>query len=355
MAQAIRLARRGRYSCHPNPRVGCVLVRDGTVIAKGWHRKTGEDHAEVSALKSVDCRAKGATAYVTLEPCSHEGKTPPCADALIAAGVVKVIAAVEDPNPKVAGKGLDALRNAGIEVHVGLMQNQAETLNKGFISRIERQRPYVTLKVAASLDGSTAMTSGESQWITGEAARTDVQKLRAESGAILTGINTVIEDDPSLTVRASHIENDGLQPLRVILDSRLRTPTGATILSQPGDTLIFCAEESRREVLEDAGAIVDVAPAPDGRVDIAKVLGLLAQREINDVLVEAGPGVSGGFLTADLVDELVIYQAPHIMGSETRGMFNTPLWTDLQQRLPLEIIDVRQLGNDMRITARPGR
>jgi len=353
MAEALRLARRGIYTAHPNPRVGCVLVKSGEVVGSGWHRKTGEAHAEINALTIAGDQAKGSTAYVTLEPCSHHGKTRPCVDALVEAGIVTVIAAMGDPHPSVSGAGFDALGSAGIDVCVGLLQAEARRLNEGFISRLERGRPFVRLKFAASLDGRTAMASGESQWITGEAARQDVQRLRAASGAILTGISTVMTDDPSLTVRDESIDTGGLQPLRVVLDSQLKMERSARMLTLPGKTVVFCADDSNRRALDDAGVEIHVVPDAVQRTDLASVLNVLADMEINDVLVEAGPLLAGALLSADLVDELVIYQAPHMMGSETRGMITSPDWLALKQRQELEIVDIRMVGRDIRITAVP--
>lgn len=353
MALALRLARRGVYTARPNPRVGCVIVNSGDVVGEGWHRKTGEAHAEINALAAAGRKANGSTAYVTLEPCSHHGVTPPCVNALIGAGVARVIAAMGDPNPRVAGSGFEVLRNADIEVSMGLLQADARKLNEGFVSRLERGRPFIRLKIAASLDGRTAMATGESQWITGEAARRDVQRMRAATGAVMTGIATVIADDPSLNVRDVSIGNDGLQPLRVVLDSELKMPPSARMLSLPGGTAIFCVDDRNRQVLEDAGADIHVVSGAAGQADLSSVMGILAQLEINDVLVEAGPTLAGSLLAAGTVDELVIYQAPHIMGSETRGMVTTPAWRALEQRQALEIVDVRKLGEDIRITARP--
>lgn len=353
MAQALRLGRQGIYSAHPNPRVGCVLVKSGEIVGAGWHQKTGEAHAEINALAVAGDEAKGSTAYVTLEPCSHHGKTRPCVDALIEAGVVAVIAAMGDPHPKVSGAGFDALRSAGIVVRVGLLQAEARKLNEGFVSRLERGRPFLRLKFAASLDGRTAMSSGESQWITGESARRDVQRLRAASGAILTGISTVMADDPSLTVRDESIETGGLQPLRVVLDSQLKMERSARMLTLPGKTVVFCADDSNRHSLDDAGVEIHVVPDAVQRTDLVSVLNVLAGMEINDVLVEAGPLLAGALLSASLVDELVIYQAPHMMGSETRGMITSPEWLALKQRQALEIVDIRMVGRDIRITATP--
>lgn len=355
MSRALRLARRGQYTAHPNPRVGCVLVRNGKVVGEGWHRRTGAAHAEIVALNAAGDAARGATAYVTLEPCSHHGKTPPCSDALIAAGVGHVVAALVDPNDKVAGSGHGALEEAGIPVRSGLLQNEAAILNEGFLSRMQRGRPFVRLKMASSLDGSTAMANGESQWITGEAARDDVQRLRAASGAVMVGAGTVLADDPSLTVRADDIDNDDLQPMRVVLDSRLQMPITARMLSLPGRTAAFCSDDSARSALESAGASVYVVDGESSGLDLAAVMSKLAELEINDVLVEAGPTLAGRMLQSKLIDELVIYQAPHIMGSETRGMFTTPELQSIDHRLQLNIVDIRKIGVDLKITARPNR
>ena len=353
MARALRLAERGIYTAHPNPMVGCVLVRDGEIVGEGWHRRAGEAHAEINALAAAGDRARGATAYLTLEPCSHEGKTPPCAPALVAAGIREVVIAMEDPFPAVSGNGRAALEAAGIEVRSGLMQAAAQQLNAGFLSRVQRGRPFVRLKIASSIDGAIAMKSGESQWITGPEARADVQRLRARSGAILTGIGTVLADDPALTVRHEDLDDRGRQPIRAVLDSSLRMPLSAGMLARPGETRLYCTDDRRRKPLADAGArVVRVKPVA-GVLDVRKVLADLAGREVNDLLVEAGPSVSGHLLSLGLVDELVIYQAPHIMGSETQAMFRTPGWTRLADRLSLDIVDLRRVGSDIRITARP--
>jgi len=352
MARAMRLAARGQYTARPNPMVGCVLVSDGNIVGEGWHEISGEAHAEINALNAAGDRAAGATAFVTLEPCSHEGKTPPCAPALIEAGVAEVIMAMPDPFPDVAGAGIAALESAGISVRTGLMGEAAAELNQGFLSRVERGRPYVRLKVGASLDGAIAMTSGESQWITGPDARADVQRLRALSGAILTGIGTVLADDPAMNVRLESLDTAGQQPVRAVLDSSLRIPLSAGMLALPGTTVVYCADDSGRQPLVDAGVDVVKVDAEDDYVDAAAVLADLAKREINDVLVEAGPAVTGNLLSRGLVDELVIYQAPHIMGSETMSMFRTPGWQALSDRLDVEIADLRRVGRDIRITVR---
>jgi len=351
MARALELAERGQFSARPNPMVGCVIVNDDDVVGEGWHELAGAEHAEINALRAAGDRAAGAIVYVTLEPCAHHGKTPPCAEALIKAGVGRVVAAMQDPHDKVAGKGLEMLSDAGVDVELGLMRSAAEALNAGFVSRVTRNRPFVRVKVAASIDGATAMKNGESQWITGPGARADVQRLRARAGAVMTGIGTVLADDPSLNVRSEDIDTRGLQPLRVVLDSRLRMPASARMLTLPGQTLVCCAGGQDDTGLVEAGAEVAAYRADGERVDVATVLEDLANREVNDVLVEAGPGLTGSLLEKDLVDELVIYQAPHIMGSETRPMFETPSWTTLADRRGLEIRDVSQVGDDTRITA----
>ena len=352
MARALELAERGQYSAHPNPMVGCIIVDGDSVVGEGWHERAGGPHAEISALRAAGTRAAGATVFVTLEPCAHHGKTPPCVEALIDADVRRVIVAMRDPFEQVSGRGIEALRNAGIQTDVGLMRSAAQTLNAGFISRVTLRRPFVRLKVAASLDGAIAMASGESQWITGPESRDDVQRLRARSGAIMTGIGTVLADDPALNVRSKDIETYGLQPLRVVLDSRLRMPLAAGMLTIPGRTLVCCTGRQDATKLIDAGAEVQSYRADGSVVDVAAVLEDLAAREINDVLVEAGPGVAGYLLEKDLVDELVIYQAPHIMGSESRRMFDTPSWTALSDRRELTITDLTSIGNDTRITAK---
>jgi len=352
MARALQLAARGRYSAHPNPMVGCVLVDNGEIVGEGWHERAGEAHAEINALREAGEKARGAVAYVTLEPCAHHGKTPPCVDALIEAGVAKVIAAMQDPFEQVSGRGLEALQKADIETGVGLMQSAAEALNAGFLSRATRGRPFVRLKIAASLDGAIAMESGESQWITGPEAREDVQELRARSGAIMTGIGTVLADDPSLNVRSPSIDLPGGQPLRIVLDSCLRMPPTAAMLTLPGETLVCCIAGQDDSRLADAGAKVQVFGSHGDVVNVFEVLAALAERTINDVLVEAGPLLAGYLLEKDLVDELVIYQSPHIMGSNTRGMFTTPNWSALADRRTLDVIDTRRVGSDTRITAR---
>ena len=316
MARAIRLAERGLYTTHPNPRVGCVLVNDGEIVGEGWHERAGGPHAERNALAAAGERARGAVAYVSLEPCCHHGRTPPCTEGLIEAGVSRVVAAMGDPNPLVAGKGLALLEQAGIEVECGLLEPQARALNPGFVKRMERGLPHVRCKLAMSLDGRTAMASGESKWITSEAARADVQRLRARSEAIVTGIGTVLADDPSLNVRMGAgelpgVEGEPIQPVRVVLDSRLRMPEQARMLGLPGQTLVLCIDQdpSHAVRLEGAGAVVYEVPESDDRVDLESALRYLARQEINEVLLETGPTLAGSALQAGLVDELVIYMA----------------------------------------------
>ena len=352
MARALQLAELGQYTAHPNPMVGCVIVKDGMVVGEGWHECAGEAHAEINALAAASGRTNGATAYVTLEPCAHHGKTPPCAQALVDAGISRVVAAMRDPYEEVAGRGLAMLKNAGVAAELGLMQASAERLNAGYVSRVSSNRPYVRVKVAASIDGAIAMSSGESQWITGAPARADVQRLRARSGAIMTGIGTVLADDPFLDVRLQTIETRGLQPLRVVLDSQLRMPLTAAMLARPGHTLVCCCGNQDESALQRGGAEVRSFGESGGVVNVGEVLDDLAGRGVNDLLVEAGPGVMGHLLHEGLVDELVIYQAPHIMGSETRGMFDTPSWSALANRQVLDITDMRRVGNDTRVTAR---
>ena len=351
MARALALAARGEYTAHPNPMVGCVLVRNDKIIGEGWHISAGDAHAEVNALAATD-DAKAAVVYVSLEPCAHHGKTPPCVDALIVAGVSEVVCAMQDPSADVGGRGIAALKTAGIKVRTGLMGVEAVKLNAGFISRVTRGRPFVRAKIAMSLDGAIAMQNGESQWITGPAARADVQRLRARAGAVMTGIGTVLADDPSLNVRDETIDTAGRQPLRVVLDSQLRMPLASGMLCLPGSTIVYCVDDDMRSALEEAGAEVVKTTGEDSNVDISAVLDDLGERGINNVLVEAGPRLAGSLISADLVDELVIYQAPHIMGSESVPMVRTPSWTELADRRALDITDCRRVGADTRITAR---
>jgi len=350
MAQALRLAERGLYGTSPNPRVGCVLAVDGTVVGSGWHRRAGEPHAEVYALREAGEKARGATAYVTLEPCSHHGKTPPCVNALVAAHVSRVVVAVQDPNPKVSGEGIANLRAAGIEVDCGLMESEARELNSGFFARMTRGTPLLRSKIAMSADGRTALANGVSQWITGEAARLDVQHWRARSCAVLTGIDTILEDDARLNVRDIATER---QPLRVVLDSRLRTPLTARLLKEK-NTLIYCAVRFPEMIsaLEKAGATVCVLPDKNGQVDMPAMLRDLAQRGCNEVLLEAGSTLNGAMLRAGLVDQLLLYMAPNLLGDRARGMAQLGEITGLDQRIRIKWQDVRQVGDDLRILAK---
>jgi len=352
MSRALQLAARGLYTTDPNPRVGCVLVKDGTVIGEGWHVRAGEPHAEILALRDAGPATRGATAYVSLEPCAHHGRTPPCAAALISAGVSRVVAAMEDPNPQVAGQGLRMLREASIEAEAGLLQAQAEALNPGFIKRMRTGRPLVRCKLAMSLDGRTAMASGESQWITGSAARADVHRLRARSSAMLTGIGTVLADDPSLNARLDTDEAIQ-QPLRVVLDSQLRLPVDARMLSLPGRTLVCCTEATDVEkiaTLMDTSAEVHRLPAENGHVSLTALLAFLGREGVNEVTVEAGATLNGALLQAGLVDETIVYLAPLLMGDAARGLFHLPGLEKMDQRIKLQIVDMRAVGEDWRIT-----
>ena len=350
MAHALRLAGQGLYGTSPNPRVGCVLVVDEQIVGSGWHRRAGEPHAEVLALREAGDKAREATAYVTLEPCSHHGRTPPCADALIAAGVTRVVAAVQDPNPKVAGEGIAKLRTAGIAVACGLMEAEARELNIGFFARMTRGTPWLRSKIAMSLDGRTALANGVSKWITGEAARLDVQHWRARSCAVLTGIGTVLADDAQLNVRDIETER---QPLRVVLDSKLRMPLTARML-QERNVLIYAAlhDPDKIAALEQAGATVSVLPDGNGQVDLPAMMCDLAQRGCNEVLLEAGSTLNGALLRAGSVDELLLYVAPQLLGDGARGMAQLGELTGLDQRIDLKWQDVRQVGSDLRISVK---
>ena len=351
MALALQLAEHGLWTTSPNPRVGCVLVHDGKIVGEGWHEKAGEPHAEVHALRAAGELARGATAYVTLEPCSHHGRTPPCAEALIAAGVSRVVAAMSDPNPLVAGQGLAMLRAAGIETASGLLESEARELNIGFVSRMTRGRPWLRLKAAASLDGKTALNNGVSQWITGPDARQDGHRWRARACAILTGIGTVRDDDPQLNVRAVATTR---QPLRVVVDSKLETPLTARIL-QGGQVLIAAAvdDEKRANLLRSAGAEVLVLPNAAGKVELKDLLEELGRRGINEVHAEAGFKLNGSLLREGLVDELLLYLAPCLIGHAASGVFNLPELATLDGKRRLQIRDLRQVGEDIRLIARP--
>ena len=352
MSRALMLAKKGFYTTAPNPNVGCVLVKDGKVVGEGWHEKAGEPHAEINALKQADVKAKGATAYVTLEPCCHHGKTPPCSDALIKAKVKRVVAAMIDPHSKVAGKGLKQLESVGIIVEHGLLEEQAKELNLGFIKRMQKRLPYVRCKLAMSLDGRTAMASGESKWITSAAAREDVQRLRARSSAILTGVGTVLADDPSMTMRLEGI--DAQQPIRIVVDTNLSMPTDAKMLKEPGQTVLMTcsADKHVAQALKDAGADIHMMPYCNTSVDLVSVLQQLSDMQVNDVLLETGATLSGAMLQEGLIDELIIYMAPVLMGNNARGLFSLPGLETMQDKIELEITDTRLVGKDLRITAK---
>lgn len=360
MARAFELARLGRFTTTPNPNVGCVIVRDGEIVGEGYHIKAGGPHAEVHALRMAGEKAKGATAYVTLEPCSHHGRTPPCADALIAAGVARVVASMQDPNPEVAGRGLYRLQQTGIEVSHGLMHSEAEAINLGFLKRMRTGFPYVQLKMAASLDGRTAMESGESQWITSAAARADVQRFRAQSSAILSSSATVLADDPSLNVRWDELDSDTQriypqdslrQPLRIVIDSQNRVTPQHKLVNQSGDTWLArlaADEQSWPESTEQW-----VVPGRDNRVDLVLLMMQLAKRQINSVWVEAGAELAGALLQAGLVDELIVYMAPKLLGENGRALCVLPGLQSLSDAPQFTLSDVRQVGADLRLRLKP--
>ena len=357
MARAIELARKGLYTTHPNPRVGCVIVRDGQIVGEGWHVRAGEPHAEVYALRAAGELARGATAYVTLEPCSHHGRTPPCAEGLVTAGVARVVAAMQDPNPEVAGRGLKRLADAGIDVRCGVLETEARALNKGFLKRMEQGLPFVRVKLAMSLDGRTAMASGESQWITGPAARSAVQRLRAEASVVVTGADTVLADGARLTVRADELGLDAEQtalvmsrpPLRVLIDGRLRVPLDAPFFKAGPALVATCVPPAGQY---RTGPECLVIPGENGQVDLRQLLVALAARGVNEVLVEAGPRLAGAFAEQGLVDEYQIFIAAKFLGSTARPLLELPL-TRMSEATELKIIDLRAVGDDWRVTAIP--
>lgn len=357
MARAIELARKGLYTTHPNPRVGCVIVRDGQIVGEGWHVRAGEPHAEVYALRAAGELARGATAYVTLEPCSHHGRTPPCAEGLVTAGVARVVAAMQDPNPEVAGRGLKRLADAGIDVRCDVLETEARALNKGFLKRMELGLPFVRVKLAMSLDGRTAMASGESQWITGPAARSAVQRLRAEASVVVTGADTVLADGARLTVRADELGLDAEQtalvmsrpPLRVLIDGRLRVPLDAPFFKAGPALVATCVPPAGQY---RTGPECLVIPGENGQVDLRQLLVALAARGVNEVLVEAGPRLAGAFAEQGLVDEYQIFIAAKFLGSTARPLLELPL-TRMSEATELKITDLRAVGDDWRVTAIP--
>ncbi|MCK9986828.1 MAG: diaminohydroxyphosphoribosylaminopyrimidine deaminase / 5-amino-6-(5-phosphoribosylamino)uracil reductase [Azoarcus sp.] len=351
MARALQLAARGLETTTPNPRVGCVLMRDGEIVGEGWHRRAGEAHAEIEALRVAGDAARGATAYVTLEPCAHHGRTPPCAEALIRAGIARVVAAMEDPNPLVAGRGLAMLREAGIAASSGLMAGEARELNIGFIARMTRGRPWLRLKAASTLDGKTALNNGVSQWITGEAARRDGHRWRARACAVLTGIGTVRGDDPQLNVRAVPCER---QPQRILVDARLEVPLSARLL-QGGKCLVAAAvaDEGKIAALAERGVEVVVLPDTAGKVDLPALMLELGRRGFNEVHAEAGFKLNGSLLREGCVDEILLYMAPMLVGDTAQGLFNLPELAALDKAVRLDLRDVRRIGGDLRVIARP--
>ena len=351
MARALRLAQRGIYTADPNPRVGCVIVRGDRVVGEGWHQRAGGHHAEIMALEGIGQDAAGATAYVTLEPCCHHGRTPPCTDALIAAGIGRCVIGSTDPNPAVAGQGESQLSAAGVTVETGVLAQESQRLNRGFFKRMQSQRPYVRSKIAVSIDGRTALANGDSKWITGDAARADVQRFRAGSSAIMTGIGTILSDDPRLNVRDENL-GEIRQPQRVVLDSNLQTPADAQIFESSGPIRIFCTtpDRHRQTALEAAGASVEILESRDGRVSLRDTLHRLAELEVNEVLVEAGPGLNGSLMKEGWLDEIVVYIAGNILGSDARGMFDIPMLASMSDRMTLDLVEVRRVGEDCRLT-----
>ncbi|MET0280889.1 MAG: bifunctional diaminohydroxyphosphoribosylaminopyrimidine deaminase/5-amino-6-(5-phosphoribosylamino)uracil reductase RibD [Steroidobacteraceae bacterium] len=352
MARAIELAGNGLYTTDPNPRVGCVLVRNGAVVGEGWHARAGGPHAEPAALAAAGSAARDATAYVTLEPCNHHGRTGPCSEALLNAGVARVVYAIADPNPKAVG-GAQRLLAAGVRVESGLLAEEAAQLNPGYLRRLRGGLPWVRVKLAASLDGRTALASGESRWITSRPARTDAQYGRARSSVVLTGVGTILADDPAMNVR---IPESDRQPLRVVLDSRLRTPSDSRIINREGSVLIIGTvdDAQRRQSLQRQGVEIVMLPAVDGRPDLHAVLHLLAARGANEVWVEAGATLAGAFLRAGLYDELVLYLAPTLLGGDARALTELPPLLHLEDRPRLRFTDVRRVGDDLCITAVKG-
>lgn len=364
MRRAIELAWRGRYTTSPNPNVGCVIVKDAMVIGEGFHQKAGEGHAEVNALAIAKHRCEGATCYVTLEPCSHFGRTPPCALALVKAGVKRVVVAMQDPNPKVAGRGIKILQDAGIEVDVGLLESEAEALNPGFIYRMKYKRPKITVKMAASLDGKTALSNGQSKWITGTAARADVQNFRAQHSAILTGIGTVIADDPSLNVRYNELLNSPefdpnlvseqslRQPVRIVLDSNNQLTFSEQLFKLPGKVLVVSlAKRDDVDLSQCTAQVEQLICCSDGkgRVDLVDLMNVLNQHEINSIWVEAGATLAGELFNNKLVDEFILYQAPKLLGDKSRDLLTLPNFSTMKDIIQLKLQSVKQIGDDIRL------
>ncbi len=359
MAHALKLAERGRYSTQPNPRVGCVIVKDGKIVGEGFHQAAGEAHAEIIALAQAGPLARGADVFVSLEPCSHHGRTPPCADAIIEASPSRVVVAMTDPNPLVSGQGVKKLEAQGMTVRIGVCETEARLLNRGFIKRMQTGMPFVTVKLATSLDGRVAIQSGESNWITSDAARRDVHRLRLENCAIVTGINTVLADDPQMTVRlkandlAHSYYQSERQPKRVVLDSQQRMPSKAAIRRQPGEIWQLVTEGKK---VDSQDVRVVVLPTSDGRLDLASVLAYLGDQQMNNIMVEAGGTLAAGFIKAGLVDELIVYQSPDIMGASAQAMINLPEILKMSEKIRFEYQDLRKIGRDLKLTlhATPG-
>lgn len=356
MAEALRQARKGFYSAHPNPRVGCVIVRDDSMLGAGWHEFTGGPHAEVNAIAAAGDSA-GADFYVTLEPCSHHGRTPPCVDAVIAAEPARVIVAMQDPNPEISGRGLERLRNSGIEVVVGVLEAEARDLNPGFVKRMERRLPFVSIKMALSLDGRSALANGVSKWITGEPARRDVQFLRARSSAILSTAQTVLADNPSLNLRLSNRELEQARelrhPVRVLVDSKLRLSGKEKLFSTQGEIWVYtCSADavSKASLIDRGAQVIEIDADNTGRVSLSAMLQDMARRGINEVHTECGAGLAGALIERQLADQIVLYQAPYLLGDQARGGFELGELTTMEQRITCRIYDIRQLGKDLRLT-----
>jgi diaminohydroxyphosphoribosylaminopyrimidine deaminase/5-amino-6-(5-phosphoribosylamino)uracil reductase len=359
MQRALTLAARGLETADPNPRVGCVIAQGGRIVGEGWHERAGEPHAEVAALRAAGAQAAGAAVYVTLEPCSHHGRTPPCVEALIGARVARVVYAVADPNPLVDGRGAAALRGAGITVEAGLLEQEAAELNAGFFQRMRHGRPLVRVKLAMSLDGRTALANGESRWITGEEARRDVQHWRARSSAVLTGLGTVLADDPRLDVRLPEDSSHRRQPLRIVLDTHLRTPAQARLFEAGGDVLILTAlaapDDARAAALAARGARIETLPADGQHLALPAVITRLGELELNEVLVEAGATLAGELLRQSLADELLLYVGPRLLGPSARALVAMPPLRELKDAPAFALIEAQQVGEDLRLRLRPRR